>query len=69
MSIALGEFVKPSYTMRDGIGEAVMDTNARDYLERIIEEGFEHHVCAAHGDTKSRLLKICKLAEVKPFSF
>ena len=69
MSITTGEFVKPSPAMRGGIGEAVMNTDAHSYLTQIIEEGFEHHVCTVHGDVRGELLKVCKLAEVKPILF
>ncbi len=62
MSITTGIFVKPSPLMRGGIGEMVINTEARSYLNRIIEEGFEHHVCAVHSDLKAELLKFCKLA-------
>lgn len=69
MSIASGKFVRPSYTMRGGIGEAVMDTDANSYLKCIMDAGFEHHVCAVHGDVKDELLQICRLAEISPFIF
>ncbi len=69
MSITSGTFVKPEPVMRGGVGEAVMDTDARSYLQRIIQEGFEHHICAAHGDVRRELLEVCRLAEFKPEVF
>ena len=70
MSIASGTFVRPDRAaMRGGIGEAVMSTDVHGYLHQIIREGFEHHVCAVHGDVKGELQKFCTLADIRSLVF
>lgn len=65
MSIASGTFVRPEPEIRGGIGEAVMETDAHSYLERLMQLGFEHHVCAVHQDVRAELGRFCKLAQIE----
>lgn len=66
MSIVTGQFVKPNPVFRGGIGEATLDVPVRDYMNKVIELGFEHHICAIHDDVTNDLLKICKLLDIEP---
>jgi hypothetical protein len=70
MSVTAGTFVSPDRArMRGGIGEAVMSSDAAHYLKSLIREGFEHHVCAVHGDVRVELAKVCEVAAIQQLAF
>jgi len=66
MLISSGNFVSPSPKFRGGIAELTLDIPVSEFFNTIVEEGFEHHICIAHGDVKEELLKICKFLKIEP---
>ena len=66
MLISSGNFISPSPMFRGGIAEISLDSPVFEFLTKIVQEGFEHHVCMVHGDVKEELLKICELLKIDP---
>lgn len=69
MLISKAQFITPSNSFRGGIGEANWETDVYEFLDKIIEEGFEHHICAVHGDLKYELKLICDLLNLRKVLF
>lgn len=68
MLVSKAQFVTPSNKFRGGIGEANWESDVNNFLDKVITEGFEHHICAVHGDFLYELNLICDLLNLREIS-
>jgi hypothetical protein len=64
MIIAGTRFIKPVRGFRGGIAEGIMDNGAKKFVETVVKEGIEHHICAVYKDIKKDLVLIAKLLDI-----
>jgi L-fucose isomerase-like protein len=62
-------FTKPSEEFRGGIAEGILETSAAGFIEAVIKEGIEHHVCAVYMDIVKELKLSAKLLDIKIIEF
>jgi L-fucose isomerase-like protein len=63
------QFTKPSEQFRGGIAEGILETDATGFVEAVINEGMEHHICAVYKDIVKELKLAARLLDVKIIEF
>lgn len=65
MFICGGEALKTEMVVRGNPSEVKLDSNAREVLEKIVTEGFEHHYAMVHADVKEELIELCRRLKIE----
>jgi len=63
--ISTGKVVETPVT-RGNIANVKIDVPVSAFMDRLIREGFEHHVVLVHGDIKDELLELCRILRIEP---
>ena len=65
MLIATGKARETSVT-RGNIVNVEIDVPVITFMDKLIREGFEHHIVLAYGDIKDELLELCSILRIEP---